>query len=136
MLFFLGPESSSCYPEIVVTPSSPQSNHALPTTCKDSQATADDPNSPSKQSKVITSLTPRSTMKRMSNTSQNSQQQKMLNHKVNDRKAMKTLTFLLGAFIVCWTPWNIAEVINGIWGHETVNYHLYQVRLMLLFRHL
>ncbi|XP_075254482.1 muscarinic acetylcholine receptor M2-like [Convolutriloba macropyga] len=51
----------------------------------------------------------------------------------NDKKAMRTLTFLLGAFILCWTPWNIAEVVNGIWGSETVNNHLYQFTWFLTY---
>ena len=88
----------------------------------------------SKQSsKLISNLFPRSTLKRLSNSSQSSQQ-KLLSHKVNDRKAMKTLTFLLGAFIICWTPWNIAEVVNGIWGSTTVNYHLYQVKECVFYK--
>ena len=62
-----------------------------------------------------------------------SQQKLNQQHKTNDRKAMKTLTFLLGAFIVCWTPWNIAEIINGLWGPTTVNYNLYQVNLVGIF---
>ena len=51
----------------------------------------------------------------------------------NDKKAMRTLTFLLGAFILCWTPWNIAEVVNGIWGADTVNAHLYQFTWFLTY---
>ena len=58
---------------------------------------------------------------------------RLVKRQSNDKKAMRTLTFLLGAFILCWTPWNIAEVVNGIWGPDTVNPHLYQFTWFLTY---
>ena len=58
---------------------------------------------------------------------------RLVKRQSNDKKAMRTLTFLLGAFILCWTPWNIAEVVNGIWGADTVNPHLYQFTWFLTY---
>ncbi|XP_062603809.1 muscarinic acetylcholine receptor M1-like [Saccostrea cucullata] len=51
------------------------------------------------------------------------------------RKALRTITFILGAYIVCWTPYHIMVLIIGVcddgWG--CVNMKLYQFTYWLCY---
>lgn len=42
-------------------------------------------------------------------------------------KALRTISFILGAFVLCWTPYHICALIEGFCRHQSgcVNHHLF-----------
>ncbi|XP_064644787.1 muscarinic acetylcholine receptor M2-like [Lineus longissimus] len=48
------------------------------------------------------------------------------------RKALRTITFILGAFVVCWTPYHILSPIMG-WCPTCVNLDLYNISYWLCY---
>ncbi|CAH8595614.1 unnamed protein product [Heterobilharzia americana] len=54
------------------------------------------------------------------------------------RKALKTISFILGAFMICWTPYHIIVLIKGFCDNITthtscVNIHLYNLSYWLCY---
>lgn len=47
------------------------------------------------------------------------------------RKALRTITFILGAFVVCWTPWHVLSMIMSFGG--PVNDTLYDISYWLCY---
>lgn len=51
-------------------------------------------------------------------------QKKSSSEKKQDRKAAKTLSAILLAFIVTWTPYSVLVVINGLLGKQSADKHI------------
>ncbi|VDL60733.1 unnamed protein product [Hymenolepis diminuta] len=54
------------------------------------------------------------------------------------RKALKTISFILGAFVICWTPYHIVILIKGFCdnpktAYSCVNSHLYSVTYWMCY---
>ena len=48
------------------------------------------------------------------------------------RKALRTITFILGAFVLCWTPYHILVLVEGFWPNS-VNWLLYDISYYLCY---
>ncbi|ESN96070.1 hypothetical protein HELRODRAFT_147204, partial [Helobdella robusta] len=48
------------------------------------------------------------------------------------RKALRTITIILGAFIICWTPWHILSMTMGFCS-ECVPSYLYDISYGLCY---
>lgn len=48
------------------------------------------------------------------------------------RKALRTISFILGAFIVCWTPYHIVALVEGF-RPSSVNRHLFYFTYFLCY---
>ncbi|GFU53810.1 muscarinic acetylcholine receptor gar-2 [Nephila pilipes] len=51
------------------------------------------------------------------------------------RKALRTISFILGAFVVCWTPYHICALVAGFCRDATgcVNHHLFYFTYFLCY---
>ncbi|KAG8199181.1 hypothetical protein JTE90_016010 [Oedothorax gibbosus] len=51
------------------------------------------------------------------------------------RKALRTISFILGAFVVCWTPYHICALVEGFCRLTTgcVNHHLFYFTYFLCY---
>jgi len=49
------------------------------------------------------------------------------------RKALRTISIILGAFIICWTPWHILSLIIGFCGETCVSELLYDISYWLCY---
>lgn len=50
------------------------------------------------------------------------------------RKALRTITFILGAFVLCWTPYHVMVFIIGVNGdYEGLNMRLYEFTYWLCY---
>uniref|UniRef100_A0A1I8FAG9 G_PROTEIN_RECEP_F1_2 domain-containing protein n=1 Tax=Macrostomum lignano TaxID=282301 RepID=A0A1I8FAG9_9PLAT len=49
------------------------------------------------------------------------------------RKALKTITLILGAFVVCWTPYHIFILIRSICQAQCLNKHLFNLGYWLCY---
>ncbi|XP_074604776.1 muscarinic acetylcholine receptor gar-2-like [Brevipalpus obovatus] len=50
------------------------------------------------------------------------------------RKALRTISFILGAFVICWTPYHINSLIEGIWkGWVNEHHHLFYFTYFLCY---
>ncbi|XP_076329154.1 muscarinic acetylcholine receptor gar-2-like [Tachypleus tridentatus] len=51
------------------------------------------------------------------------------------RKALRTISFILGAFVVCWTPYHICALVEGFCTNPggCVNYHLFYLTYFLCY---
>lgn len=54
------------------------------------------------------------------------------------RKALKTISFILGAFVLCWTPYHIVILIKGFCDdpqttYTCVNHHLYSITYWMCY---
>lgn len=50
------------------------------------------------------------------------------------RKALRTITFILGAYVLCWTPYHIMVLVIGICGgYDCINSKLYQFTYWLCY---
>jgi len=50
------------------------------------------------------------------------------------RKALRTISIILGAFIICWTPWHILSLIIGFCGENNcVSNLLYDISYWLCY---
>jgi muscarinic acetylcholine receptor M3 len=47
------------------------------------------------------------------------------------RKALRTISFILGAFVICWTPYHILAMVEGFCG--CINSHLYMFSYFLCY---
>lgn len=48
------------------------------------------------------------------------------------RKALRTISFILGAFIICWTPYHIVALVEGFLP-DSVNHHLFYFTYFLCY---
>lgn len=48
------------------------------------------------------------------------------------RKAFRTISFILGAFVICWTPYHILALVEGFY-QGSVNAHLYMFTYFLCY---
>ena len=48
------------------------------------------------------------------------------------RKALRTISFILGAFVICWTPYHIAALIEGF-CKNCVNHHFFYFTYFLCY---
>ncbi|XP_041970221.1 muscarinic acetylcholine receptor DM1 isoform X1 [Aricia agestis] len=50
------------------------------------------------------------------------------------RKAFRTISFILGAFVVCWTPYHVLALVEGFCTHPPcINQHLYMFSYFLCY---
>ncbi|XP_076322747.1 muscarinic acetylcholine receptor gar-2-like [Tachypleus tridentatus] len=51
------------------------------------------------------------------------------------RKALRTISFILGAFVLCWTPYHICALVEGFCSNPSgcVNYHLFYLTYFLCY---
>ncbi|XP_064463746.1 muscarinic acetylcholine receptor M5-like [Ornithodoros turicata] len=51
------------------------------------------------------------------------------------RKALRTISFILGAFVICWTPYHICALVEGFCSDPNgcVNYHLFYFTYFLCY---
>jgi muscarinic acetylcholine receptor len=51
------------------------------------------------------------------------------------RKALRTISFILGAFVICWTPYHILALIQGFCSNKEgcVNHHLFYFTYFLCY---
>ncbi|XP_013788422.1 muscarinic acetylcholine receptor M5-like [Limulus polyphemus] len=51
------------------------------------------------------------------------------------RKALRTISFILGAFVLCWTPYHICALVEGFCRNPDgcVNYHLFYLTYFLCY---
>lgn len=49
------------------------------------------------------------------------------------RKALRTISFILGAFIICWTPYHIAALVAGFCSDDCVNRHFFYFTYFLCY---
>ncbi|UYV62464.1 gar-1 [Cordylochernes scorpioides] len=51
------------------------------------------------------------------------------------RKALRTISFILGAFVVCWTPYHVVVLVEGFCRHRAgcVNKHLFYFTYFLCY---
>lgn len=50
------------------------------------------------------------------------------------RKALRTISFILGAFVICWTPYHIFALVEGFCQEPTcVNSHVYMFSYFLCY---
>ncbi|CAN7981533.1 unnamed protein product [Ixodes pacificus] len=51
------------------------------------------------------------------------------------RKALRTISFILGAFVICWTPYHICALVEGFCSDPTgcVNHHLFYFTYFLCY---
>lgn len=51
------------------------------------------------------------------------------------RKALRTISFILGAFVACWTPYHIVALVEGFCRNERgcVNHHLFYFTYFLCY---
>lgn len=47
------------------------------------------------------------------------------------RKALRTISFILGAFVICWTPYHILAMVEGFCG--CINSHVYMFAYFLCY---
>ncbi|UYV77144.1 gar-1 [Cordylochernes scorpioides] len=49
------------------------------------------------------------------------------------RKALRTISFILGAFVACWTPYHILALVEGFCHQGCVNHHLFYFSYFLCY---
>lgn len=47
--------------------------------------------------------------------------------------ALRTISIILGAFIICWTPWHVLSLIIGFCGETCVSDLLYDISYWLCY---
>lgn len=65
----------------------------------------------------------------------NNQQKQKSKSENRARKALRTISFILGAFIVCWTPYHIAALVEGFCTSSggCVNRHIFYFTYFLCY---
>jgi hypothetical protein len=80
---------------------------------------------PSKSRSLVKSLGKRIKRKRQKDGRQKSKSENRA------RKALRTISFILGAFVICWTPYHILAMVEGFCG--CINTHVYMFAYFLCY---
>jgi muscarinic acetylcholine receptor M3 len=70
------------------------------------------------------SLSPQVTALNVAGAAKKTPKTKKTSEKKQDRKAAKTLSAILFAFIVTWTPYSVLVVLNGMLGKKTADEYI------------